>query len=381
VAPGSRRSPSRAAVVGVVIALVAGGALVFAARRSRGSAHSTGTDTTVSTTPGGPPASGPIAFTDLGSKMGLSTGAQLWGSSLSEIDSTLSGIAATGAHWVRTSLHWKDVEPASANQDDWVKADRIVADAQQQHLSLIFTVDVAPDWAGGQQTGAFGTDPATYAAFVAKVAARYRGKVDVYELGNEPNLTSYVTHPSAQTYTQILRAAYPAIKAADPGAFVLTGGLGGTRDKSGNIDGETFARQLYQDGAKGFFDAIAYHPYTYPQLPSKEATAGGRGWSHMLGVRALMVQNGDGAKPIWITEFGAPTQGPKSVSEAMQAEILQNGFDLWKTYSWGGVMSWFTYQDKGTDSTTHKDWFGLISQSGAHKPSYAAYAALARPGN
>jgi hypothetical protein len=370
-----RRYRSRVIVVGVVIATLAVGGVAFVrVERSHGKPIvAKSSDVT------GPPRSTVVSFTDLRSKMGIATGAQLWQSSLPDIDQEIADVAATGARWLRTSVHWKDVEPSSASQDDWSKADHTVSDARAAGLSVIFTLGGAPDWAGAAQAGEFGSDPAEYGAFAAKVAARYRGSVSAYELGNEPNHVNYVTHPDAATYTQILRAAYQGIKAADPAAFVLTGGLGGTRDRKGNIDGAAFAAELYQAGAKGFFDGIAYHPYTYPQLASTEATTGGRGWSRMLQVRETMVQNGDGAKSIWITEFGAPTQGPDSVSESQQAAILHDAFDLWETYPWGGVMNWFSYHDKGTDTTTHKDWFGLVDSSGRHKPAYAAYAGLLPP--
>ncbi len=322
---------------------------------------------------------GPIALTDLPSKMGVATGVQLWDAAPAKVDSDITGIAGVGAKWVRTSLHWKDVEATAGATDDWSQADRIVADAQKSGLSVIFDVDGTPSWAGGQQhDGEYPNDPQLYANFLAKVAARYRGRVRVYELGNEPNHVNYSTNPDPAYYAKLLKLTYPAIKTADPNALVLTGGIGGVKDTKGDIDPVSFAAALYSDGAKGYFDAMAYHPYTYPELPTQEVSVGDRGWSRMLSVRSAMVANGDGAKQIWVTEFGAPTDGPGGVSEQQQAAILQNGFNLWQSYSWGGVICWFDYQDKGNDSSTHKDWFGLISASGSHKPSYDTYAALSK---
>jgi len=271
---------------------------------------------------------------------------------------------------------WRDVEPSSPNQDDWSNADHIVDDAEKDHVKIIFEIAGAPAWAGSAESGEFSTDPQQYADFCAKVAARYRGRVPVYELGNEPNLTVGVPHPDPATYAKILEATYPAIKKADPNAFVLTAGLAGTRHRNGNITGIDYLTGLYAAGAKGFFDGIAFHPYTYPQLPTEDANGGNRSWNQMLQVRALMVKNGDGDKQIWATEFGAPTNGPGGVSESEQAAIMQNGFDLWKTYSWGGVISWFDYQDKNTDTSSHKGFFGIIDTTGRHKPSWSTYSSF-----
>jgi hypothetical protein len=38
--------------------------------------------------------------------------------------------------------------------------------------------------------------------------------------------------------------------------------------RSGNLKADAYLRDLYRAGAQGFFDAIAFHPYTYPLLRS-----------------------------------------------------------------------------------------------------------------
>jgi hypothetical protein len=372
-----RKSPGRGVLVGViVVVLVAAAAGIgLAVSHSKKKTASTSTSSPPETAV---PSSGQLTFTTFQSRMGLTTGVQLWDAKPAKMDTEVAGIGAAGAKWLRSALQWKDVEPTSADNDDWSRSDRIVADAQKAGVSVIFDIDGAPGWAGSAQSGEFSTDPQLFATFAGKVAARYRGKERVYEIGNEPNLTDEVPKPDPATYAAVLKATYPAIKAADPDAFVLTGGLAGSRSTKGNIPGIDFLTGMYQAGAKGFFDGIAFHPYTYPLLPTEEVNQGGRSWSMMLRVRALMVQNGDSAKQIWVTEFGAPTNGPGGVSEAQQAAILTNGFNLFKTYSWGGVISWFDYQDKGTDTSQHKDFFGVVTPTGAHKPSYAAYQAEER---
>ena len=285
--------------------------------------------------------------------------------------------------WAKGIKEVLDIQPGITFQllDGQAKADvqiSLMDTVINDGVNVIFDIDGAPDWAGAAQAGEFGTTPQLYADFAAKVAARYKNTIRVFELGNEPNHSHYVNTPNPATYTSLLKLAYPAIKKADPNAFVLVGGIGGVRDNGGDIDPLTFVRALYQDGAKGYFDGLAYHPYTYPELPTQEISIGDRGWSRMLSVRSIMVQNGDAAKQIWITEFGAPTNGPGGVSQQQQAAIMQNGFQLWSSYSWGGTICWFSYADKGNDPSTHKDWFGIVDSAGAHKASYAAYSSLAR---
>ena len=50
------------------------------------------------------------------------------------------------------------------------------------------------------------------------VATRYKGKVSAYEVWNEPNgKVFWDPEPDAAQYTELLKAAYPAIKAAEQG--------------------------------------------------------------------------------------------------------------------------------------------------------------------
>ena len=151
----------------------------------------------------------------------------------------------------------------------------------------------------------------TYATFVAETAQRYDPfGVTAYELGNSPNITALGVVANPAYYTSLLCAAYPAIKAVAPDATVLTAGLGGTNDGNGKYSAARFVQLLYADGVKGCFDAISFHPYTYPQAPPDDGTSG---WSAMLTVRQTMVANGDGDKKIWISEYGAPTNGPDAL--------------------------------------------------------------------
>jgi hypothetical protein len=310
-------------------------------------------------------------------QLGISTGVQLFREDPSKIDADMAGMKALGARWVRTALRWDTVEKRGADQDDWSAPDRIVADAARDGLQLIFDLTGTPRWAraAGAKPAEFPPDLHTYATFAGKVAQRYRGKVAAYELGNEPNHVKTFATPDPKLYVDVLRFTYPLVKAADPHALVLTGGIGGEGGK-GVLGGDDYISALYRDGAKGFFDGIAYHPYTYPLTPSDDG--GQRGWSRMLNTRRTMVANGDSAKKIWITEFGAPTNGPKSVDQEQQAQMMYDAYRLWASYSWAGPLCWFDYRDKGTDTSGHADFFGLYSHDGQAKVALRQYQALVR---
>jgi hypothetical protein len=312
---------------------------------------------------------------------GVSTGVQLFGETLDQIDLDISGIHALGSQWMRTAVRWDQVEPNSANVDDWAKSDRIVADSQKDGVKLILNITGTPAWARtpGANTVQFPKDLHTYATFAGKIAARYKGRVAAYELGNEPNHTKSFATPDPALYEQVLQFSYPLIKQADPNTLVLTAGVGGQKKKNGALPGNAYIAALYKAGAKPYFDGIAYHPYTYPQLPSADSAK--PGWSNMLAARQTMVENGDADKKIFVTEYGAPTGGPGSVSQERQAQIMYDAYRLWASYPWAGALCWFDYRDKGTDTSDHGNFFGFYTKSGQPKVIVRQYESLVHSAN
>jgi hypothetical protein len=209
---------------------------------------------------------------------------------------------------------------------------------------------------------------ADYANFAGQVAARYAPMgVHTWEIWNEPNGGTFTT----ASYTALLKAAYTAIKQADPGAFVLTGGTQPAATNGTDISPIDFLAGIYQNGGKGYFDAVAHHPYCYAAGFVFPFYAEWSAWSQMqdtsTSLRSIMTANGDQAKKIWATEFGAPTSGDSNeISESDQALLVKNAHHLFHSYSWAGPLFWYTYKD---DS----DGFGLACADFSHKPAYRAY--------
>jgi hypothetical protein len=94
-----------------------------------------------------------------------------------------------------------------------------------------------------------------------------------------------------------------------------------------------------------------------------------------------MVAHGDGAKKIWATEYGAPTNGTANdghVTQQTQAALMVDAMKQWKMFSYAGPFFVFEFRDNGTNATEKNDWFGLVSHNLANtKPAYSAYKQLA----
>jgi hypothetical protein len=313
-----------------------------------------------------------------------------WGATAAEQDRTVTAIRDSGASWVRLSIQWKNIEQAVPGVYDvwWLNhVDHGVALADAAGLKVLMMVYDAPPWASGSSSRTTPRSPADFAAFMRFVATRWADKIDAYEIWNEQNIARFWTSPNAADYTRLLQAAYPVVKAADPTATVLFGGLS-TSDYA-------YIEAAYAAGARGSFDAMAVHPYTYCGTGSPDElrrNADGRiTRDSFLGyreVRASMLARGDD-KPIWITEFGWNTstvgcdpgrgfwQG--GVSEAAQAAHLTRAYALFATEPYLGPA--FTYNLRNNywerDANTAEARYGLMRTDFSPKPSFEAFRAAA----
>jgi polysaccharide biosynthesis protein PslG len=295
----------------------------------------------------------------------------------------LKAMRSIGITSIRLEANWGWVQYGGPRTFYWTQLDQEVNSARAAGISVDLVIDGCPSWAavaGARRDPS--PQPASssqYARWAAEVAARYAPKgVRIFEIWNEPNLgRAWQPRPNPAAYTADLVAAYSAIKEVDPSAFVVSGGLAAIPTHGRNYSPIAFLRAMYADGARGSFDALGFHPYTYPMFPNSKGSF--TGWSFMdqsnPSLRSVMIAHGDGSKPIWITEFGAPSSGWGSVGARGQAIELKQAISDAKTTSWIGALYIYTWQDMGNDPSDRLDWFGLLTAAGSPKPAYAQVAA------
>jgi polysaccharide biosynthesis protein PslG len=290
----------------------------------------------------------------------------------------LEAMKATGVTSVRLDANWYWGQPDGPVSYDWTPLDRVISSIQKVGLSAEMIIDGCPPWAavsGGQ--GNDFAQPASSAAFArwaAAVAKRYGDKgAKYFEIWNEPNNPEFwAPKPNPGAYTADLKAAYTAIKTVDPSAVVISGGLAPELNSSKSYAPLTFLEDMYADGAEASFDGVGFHPYSYPADPDTDSPTSA--WSQMSltspSMRSIMAANGDSAKKIWITEFGAPTSNAATnVSDANQSDELVQAISQVKEFSWVGSLYIYTWEDLPDDG------FGLLAVNGAQKPAYAAVIA------
>jgi hypothetical protein len=209
-------------------------------------------------------------------------------------------MAEVGATWIRRgAVQWNQVE-ATEGVYDWSKLSGLeteLLNAQADHMKIILVVRGTPAWAqkvSGYSCGAilqakFGE----FAAFVSQLVTRYSVSpynVLYWEIWNEPDIApeQVQTNPDSywgcwgdesdqsyyggDYYASVLQVVYPAVKAANPNAQVLVGGL--LLDCDPNIPPGTycgpptqassrFIEGVLHGGGGPYFDGIAFHAYDY----------------------------------------------------------------------------------------------------------------------
>ena len=148
----------------------------------------------------------------------------------------IEALKSSGACWARVRVDWGWIQP-DPPPADYVWAPyhddklRLVAESGVQ---LIAHIDNVPGWAGDLAYGPIHRDRLDdFAQFLTDLVNRYKQapyNIHHWELFNEPDRTFLDDYRggwglNGELYAEMLARAYGAIKAADPGATVLMGGV------------------------------------------------------------------------------------------------------------------------------------------------------------
>ncbi|MGD8399198.1 MAG: hypothetical protein PVG11_10125 [Anaerolineae bacterium] len=303
-----------------------------------------------------------------------------------EADDHVLRLATAGRFaWIIQLLEWRAVEPVPG-EFFWAYSDWLVRAAEYYGLDLVLRLDHPPDWAATTQDSV-PVDLEAYAAFVERVAYRYRGRVSAYVIWNEPNLAAEWGNrpPDPAGYTRLLCAAAAAVRAADTDALVVSAGLAPTNEAGDRaLDERRYLEQVYEAGAAGCFDVLGAHPYGFAYPPDDPPGAhDGLNVARLADLRAVMVARGDAGKPVWATELGwttdpvAPEQAWLAVDEATQADnlvdVMHKAEREWPWLERIAVWNLST----GLTGDDERRGYSLVGDDGAPKPAYDALRALA----
>ena len=333
-----------------------------------------------------------------------------------------------GVDYVRVQAYWNALSPATNSPTipagfdpsnpnspgyNWGPLDAAIAAVRNNGMRVMLTLNQSgPRWASTQPsvaTPSWRPSPTRYAQFVTAAARRYGQQVDRYLVGSEPNQRVFLapqftckgrkcTPEAPHLYRDLLNAAVPALKRADPGAQAIIGELapiGSPPSRTSGLTPKLFIQQMgcvsasfkpIRTGLCRRFkaprgDGFGYHPYvntkTSPFQPTRNPSLAKIGdlprllsWlDTMTGKRRLRATGG--RFRTYLTEYGYITNPPNrkyGVSLAKQSLFnAQSAYVVWTMRSRVRILTQYEYNDDRTFPT------GLRLINGTPKPSLATF--------
>jgi hypothetical protein len=315
--------------------------------------------------------------------------------------------------WLRNAaFSWAAIEPTRPAPDPTYNWDLVnnagLIDAYNHNLTVIAIIKDTPGWARMQKYSAYQCGPIDasaldeYAQFIYDLVARYSQppyNIRYFELGNEPDVdpTALGTDYSPRYgcwgnerdpyygggyYAEMLKYAYPAVKAANPESQVLIGGLlldcDPTHPPTGkNCLAAKFLEGILRNQGAAYFDILAFHGYSgYSQgkiideTNQNFAARGGQIVGKVDFLHSVMAQYGVN-KPLMMTETALncwPTDEcypPNDTFLQLQADYVVSAYVRSWSLSLTGAI-WYTLEDSGWQQT------GLHTGQ-TSRPAYNAY--------
>ena len=330
----------------------------------------------------------------------------------------LTKMAEHGVRTLRHGLFWPAIESTPGTYD-WAAYDGLFGAATEAGIRIFPTLFGTPGWvnflAGRNQCGAICAPEGrsardAFAAFARAAAERYGPEGDfwkpsgggcglpalcpyeqapcgctkplpvlAWQIWNEQNSSKYYApKPNPAAYTEIVSTVGAEIKAVDPRADIVLGGMWGPPDADAVTPTIEYLKALYAiPNAADTFDSISVHPYA-PTLAGVKA--------QMTRVHKAVRRFGDPNVGTWVTELGWASGGPRKEglvkTPKAQARLLTQAFDflIKKRRAWRlrGVQ-WYTWRDAGPGESDCA-WCpqaGLLKNGGATKRAGRAFKRIA----
>ncbi len=191
-----------------------------------------------------------------------------------------------------------------------------------------------------------------FSRYVSWMVKHFRGRVQYYEVWNEPNIDYWNPVPSPEEYGRLFKAVAPVIRAADPNAKAIFGALAGAD--------LNFAKAALEACACGeSIDIFAYHIYpNYGHNLNPEALDDEHHASESPKALREMVRKYPGVRKdlvFWNDEFNSIPSWEGS-DESVQAKYIPRGLIADRA---AGVRT-FVWLIVGATDGNESDDFGML---------------------
>ena len=263
-----------------------------------------------------------------------------------------------GALGKGTLINWPYVEP-QRDSYNWSNLDSWVAQAERHGVEMFYANNYSPEWAVadkstcadryGHTTCSGMPNLADWEDFIRDLATRYKGRIEVYELWNEPHATYGFSGTVSQMVT-LTNSEAQIIRSVDPKAKIIS--------PSGSA---AYMDAYWAAGGTKDVDAVSLHAYVDSNHLHGPLPEGFMPENYLLGPTLDVISRyGLNDKPLWDTEG---SWGSASLTEQDKADFVArwyilhaaNGFSrtYWYAYdnqTYGTLWSPATGENAGADA-------------------------------
>jgi polysaccharide biosynthesis protein PslG len=241
---------------------------------------------------------------------------------------------------------WADLEKSKGHYG-FAALDAAVADAGAKHAKITLVLGSTPAWAAlnPKQRSAGWIGPGSsspprhqvdWTNYVTKVVARYKGRIDSYQIWNEPQLPQFWSSTPAKL-AQLTAAARAAVKKADPKALVVATPMlpRQPRWRSWSTAYLTALRDLGWP-----VDVFAIHSYTRDRLANPDGRA-----AVIKSTKDLLRSVRAPSRPLWDTEANYTSRryfmqqkkitGPRAAAWVARAYLDSLRLNVSRTFWYG----------------------------------------------
>ena len=219
---------------------------------------------------------------------------------MSFMDSNNWPLIPFGALGKAPGTPWPYLEKTKGNFN-WSQLDTFVAQANAHGISFVYTPLYVPSWAAADQSSchpyAYNTTVCTstvaniqdWKDFMTALVTRYKGRIQVYELWNEPSCLCTFTGTVAQLVA-LTQAEHDIIRSIDPAALIVGPTMQGY--------GSAYLDSYFAAGGTKDIDAVGMHSSPNPSNDVAEFMMG----SVTTDIKTVMKKYSLSSKPLWNTE-------------------------------------------------------------------------------
>ena len=196
-----------------------------------------------------------------------------------------------GAVWTLRTFYWSSIEREKGHFD-FSGYDTYVDEAKRAGKKVVAVLAYQTDWIFPEGKSKQYIPPAyipDFLNFIEETVKHFQGRVDVWNIWNEPNI--FFWKGSDKEFYELSRLTAQKIRETDPNAYIIGGAFMRTPKR--------FINKMYKAGGMTNLDGLAFHPYALN--PEGAMRLHGKFVKIISGFNF----NGD----VWITEIGHPTGG------------------------------------------------------------------------